>query len=102
MYFALLYFMPLIAIVAFFWLLVTGSRSAFFCTLATSSFALAVWLSFVWLLRDGLAPGYVPSSGATAAARFINDATLPAAVWLVIALASCTKYIFSHKRVAAT
>jgi len=47
-----------------------------------------LWGFWCWLLRDGLAPGFVPSTGVTAVVRFLDGFWLPGLISIVLLLVS--------------
>src|SRR5688572_33271120 len=91
-------FMFLMAVAAFIWLVRSPSVAALLVVLLFAFGALA-WASFwLWFFRDGLAPGFVPSTGLEAMTRFASSMVLPGGICGLLILASVGYYLRRGRR----
>lgn len=80
------------AVAAFLWVLAKGSLPALISVVVSTSAALASWLSVAWLLRDGMGPDAVTSSGMDALHRVVPSTIIPLVVWAVVNGLSVRRY----------
>src|SRR5690242_5823750 len=94
--FALIFwFLVAVAVLAMLWSAFSKSKSlaALVVAVGLSSVALA-WAGFWnWILRDGLGPGFEPSSGVKALQRFGSDMLFPIMVCGCIVALSVWRYL---------
>jgi hypothetical protein len=70
--------LPIVAaVLSLMCLLLTGNRVALIITLVANTVSASVWGAAAWLFKDGLGPGFVPSTGITAVLRFVQLSSLP-------------------------
>ena len=98
MFFYVTSVLPFACLLAILWLGVSPSRSALITAVLLSTLTLLVWCSFMWLLRDGLGPDSVSSTGIEAWQRFFDGALKPLGIWNAAMFASFGSYWFGHKR----
>ena len=80
------------------WLLCSASRAALLAVLVIDLLALA-WAGFwTWFFRDGLAPGFIPSSGLEALRRFAAGMIFPSSICGVIGIIAIGFYFWRKRR----
>ncbi len=97
-FFAVFWFLVAGSIVGLVWVLLSPSRLALGLVFLSSLAALA-WAGFWnWLLRDGLGPDSVTSTGLEALRRFGSDMLFPGGVCGLIIAAAIVLYFLRHRR----
>lgn len=81
------------SVICLVWVIVWPSRISLTVWLSTSTAALAMLCWFTWLLRDGLGPDAVSTTGLAAWQRFWQGAAFPAAAWSICVAASVVRYV---------
>jgi hypothetical protein len=95
---AIFWFMVATSIVGLAWILVSPSRLALWFVVSLSLATLA-WAGFWnWLLRDGLGPDSVTSTGLEALRRFSSDMLFPGCICGSIIGVATIRYFWSHRR----
>ncbi len=80
---AVIYFIALVLIASIVFL-VRRTRLAFGAMAAVSTLTLAHWGWWIWFFRDGMGPDSIPSQGAEAMTRFLENFWIPAACWALL------------------
>jgi hypothetical protein len=100
MTFYLILYLPVVAALALMvGLAMSGSRQMLLGTVSLSTFALFIWGSLNWLLRDGLGPDSVPSDGYEAWLRFFEGGFwLPLLTWSILVASAIFIYRLKQSR----
>ena len=97
-FFAVFWFLVAASIVGLVWVLLSPSRLALGFVFLSSLAALA-WAGFWnWLLRDGLGPDSVTSTGLEALRRFGSDLLFPGGVCGLIIAVAIVRFFLRHRR----